>query len=61
MSFDVENLKENVRALMVVLSKLKPEASKGVYFQTVHVCSTMGPSVQVEISNIDPSSPRFML
>jgi len=46
-SFDVEKLSENMRAVMDALIKARPAAAKGQYIRGVAVCSTMGPGVKV--------------
>ncbi|CAM9531644.1 unnamed protein product, partial [Ascophyllum nodosum] len=60
-SFDRSDLVENVRAAMMAISNLKPEVIKGKYITQVHLSSTMGKGVPVEVATVDPSSPRFML
>ncbi len=50
--FAVEDLRENLAALLADLQKAKPSAAKGVYLQGVTVSSTMGPGVAVEQSTI---------
>ncbi|CAM9570995.1 unnamed protein product [Scytosiphon promiscuus] len=60
-SFERSDLIENVRATMVAISNLKPEVVKGKYISQVHLSSTMGKGVPVELATVDPSSPRFML
>jgi large subunit ribosomal protein L1 len=47
-SFDPEKLVENMTALLELLLKLKPAASKGRYFQSITVSSTMGPGVKID-------------
>ena len=47
-SFDPEKLVENMAALLELLLKLKPAASKGRYFQSITVSSTMGPGVKID-------------
>eukprot|EP00903_Cladosiphon_okamuranus_P011397 g10740.t1 len=59
-SFERSDLIENVRATMVAISNLKPEVVKGKYISQVHLSSTMGKGVPVEVATVDPSSPRFM-
>jgi large subunit ribosomal protein L1 len=49
LSFSVEALAENVRALVDQLSRLKPPAAKGRYLNKVHVSSTMNPAFQVNL------------
>lgn len=51
-SFTPEQLADNVRAFIDSLKKAKPETSKGAYIQAVYVCSSMGPSVKVDIKSI---------
>lgn len=48
-SFAPEQLAENFTALRQALDAAKPEAAKGTYVRTVHLTSTMGPSVRVAI------------
>ncbi len=47
-SFSVEQLQENMKALIEALNKAKPSASKGVYLKKVAVSSTMGVGVRVD-------------
>jgi large subunit ribosomal protein L1 len=50
--FETDHLKENLRALLQDLQKVKPAASKGIYLKKVSVSSTMGPGVPVEQSTL---------
>ncbi len=47
-SFEAEKLAENLRAFIKAVEAAKPEAAKGTYIKTVHVATTMGPSVRVK-------------
>ena len=47
-SFSPEQLTENLTAFLDTLLKLKPAASKGRYFKTITLSSTMGPGVKVD-------------
>jgi large subunit ribosomal protein L1 len=47
-SFEVDALKQNLKALVSDLQKAKPASAKGVYLQRVSVSSTMGPGVLVD-------------
>ena len=58
-SFTEEALAENIRALMIGISNAKPEASKGKYIRKVHLSSTMGSGVPVDLTTVDPGSSRF--
>jgi large subunit ribosomal protein L1 len=51
-SFDADKLSENAIELVNVLNKLKPSASKGTYFKSIYLSSTMSPSVSVDIKSI---------
>jgi len=47
-SFPEENLVQNLSAFLETLVKLKPAASKGRYFKTITISTTMGPGVKVD-------------
>ncbi len=47
-SFGVEKLAENARALLAALVRAKPASAKGNYMLSVAVASTMGPGVRVD-------------
>ncbi|PLX78894.1 MAG: 50S ribosomal protein L1 [Desulfuromonas sp.] len=47
-SFDVEQLKGNVLALMDALMKAKPSTAKGTYLKKISLSSTMGPGVSLD-------------
>ena len=51
-SFNVDALQENLNALLAALSKAKPSAAKGVYFEKVSVSSTMGPGLAVDKASL---------
>jgi len=46
--FKVEQLRENLQALLTDLNKLKPSAAKGVYMKKITVSTTMGPGLAVD-------------
>ena len=47
-SFDAEKIAGNARELLTTLVKLKPTAAKGVYIKSIHISSTMSPSVEID-------------
>ncbi len=47
-SFDIENLKKNIIALIDAVNKSKPTTAKGVYLKKMTLSSTMGIGVRVE-------------
>lgn len=51
-SFNVEQLQENLLALVDALVKARPAAAKGVYMRKVAVSSTMGGGARVDISSL---------
>jgi large subunit ribosomal protein L1 len=55
-SFGVEKLLENIKALLEVIIRAKPPTSKGVYLKSIALSTTMGPGVK-----IDPMSVRNVM
>ncbi len=51
-SFSVEDLNENLEALIGDLIKAKPAGAKGQYIKRVSLSSTMGPGIKVERSTL---------
>lgn len=47
-SFTEDQIADNAKELLDTLTKLKPAASKGIYMRTIHMSSTMSPSVQLD-------------
>ena len=52
-SFAVDDLKENLVALLDALQRAKPASSKGIYFKRLSVSSTMGAGVRVDQSSVN--------
>jgi len=46
-SFDTDQLLENLDALINAINRAKPASSKGVYLKNIAVSSTMGPSIRL--------------
>ena len=51
-SFGVEQLEQNLKALVEALNKAKPASSKGLYLKKIAVSSTMGPGVRVDSTSL---------
>ena len=51
-SFESDKLSDNAQELVQVLNKLKPSSSKGTYFKSIYLSSTMSPSVNVDVKSI---------
>ncbi|GAB4174471.1 MAG: 50S ribosomal protein L1 [Calditrichia bacterium] len=49
-SFSEEQLRDNIKAMVQTLVKLKPTAAKGTYLKSIYISSTMGPGIKV-VSN----------
>jgi large subunit ribosomal protein L1 len=47
-SFEMAALAENIKALVDSLNRAKPAASKGAYFRSLTISSTMGPGVKID-------------
>jgi large subunit ribosomal protein L1 len=47
-SFEADKIAGNARELLTTLVKLKPQAAKGVYIKSIHISSTMSPSVEID-------------
>ena len=48
-SFDPQQLSENLVALVDAINRARPSASKGQYFRSLTVASTMGPGIRVDV------------
>src|ERR687887_108715 len=51
-SFQPEQLKTNLLALIDALNKAKPQGTKGIYLRRVSVSSTMGAGVRVDTASL---------
>ncbi len=47
-SFGAEKLTENVKAFLDKITALKPASSKGTYYKSISISSTMGPGIKVD-------------
>ncbi len=52
-SFTPEKIKENAAELLTTIAKLKPSSSKGTYFQSITLSSTMSPGIQIDKTTIE--------
>ncbi|MGH3666573.1 MAG: 50S ribosomal protein L1 [Egibacteraceae bacterium] len=51
-SFDTRALVDNYAAILDELIRVKPAASKGRYLRTIHVSTSLGPSIRVDPSRV---------
>jgi large subunit ribosomal protein L1 len=54
-SFEVDQLRDNMAALMDAVKKARPAAAKGAYIRKIILTSTMGPGIKV-----DPAEAQAM-
>lgn len=52
-SFEKDKLLDNARAVVASIKANKPNSLKGDYVKSVHVTTTMGPSIKVDPANLD--------
>jgi large subunit ribosomal protein L1 len=52
LNFTVENLKENLLALIADIRKAKPSGAKGTYIKKITLSSTMGPGLAIDLTEI---------
>ena len=51
-SFTAEKIKENAQEMIATISKLKPSSSKGTYFKSIHISSTMSKGITIDKSTV---------
>jgi large subunit ribosomal protein L1 len=51
-SFPAEDLLANLKALQETIDRNRPSGAKGRYWRSVYVSASMGPSIQIDISNL---------
>ena len=51
-SFGADKLMQNAEALMAGIRSSKPSSIKGTYLKSVHLTTSMGPSIPVDLSSI---------
>jgi len=49
-SFTQEDLLQNIKAIVDAIEANRPTGAKGVYWKTGYICTTMGPSVRLDIA-----------
>lgn len=53
LSFSADNLIANFRALAMAVWRAKPATSKGHYFERLHLSSTMGPGLKIDLNELE--------
>jgi large subunit ribosomal protein L1 len=49
-SFTDDKLADNFNALLEIIKKAKPSASKGTFIKNVTLCTSMGPGIKIQLS-----------
>ena len=52
LSFKLEDIIENIKALIQSINRAKPAGSKGVYIKSFAISSTMGPGMKIDLQSI---------
>ncbi len=52
-SFSEVQLMKNVQAVLASIKSNKPQSVKGTYFRALHLTTSMGPSISVELADIN--------
>jgi len=52
-SFETQALKENLKALLTDLKKLRPTSAKGVFLKKIALSTTMGPGLVIDQASLD--------
>jgi large subunit ribosomal protein L1 len=51
-SFDAKKIEENAKEFLATVQKLKPSSSKGTYFKSINISSTMSPGIKIETKSL---------
>ena len=51
-SFEAEALLENLKTLQEVIDRNKPSGAKGKYWKSFYITSTMGPSIEIDVTDL---------
>lgn len=53
MSFSVEQIKENINAILSAIIQKKPSSAKGAYIKSVFISTTMGPGLKLDLQSVN--------
>jgi large subunit ribosomal protein L1 len=53
LSFNPDQIVENIRVLMQAVSRAKPASSKGTFLRSLYLSSSMGPGLKIDLQSID--------
>lgn len=52
-----QDLLTNLKAVQEVVDKNKPTGAKGKYWLSMYVCSSMGPSMKIDVETLTKMNP----
>lgn len=52
-NFSEQELKENLISIFQSVEKNKPSGNKGKYFKCFHICTTMSPSLKIDLTSLN--------
>lgn len=52
LSFSNDELENNLKHIMLELKESKPSGVKGIFMKSLYICSTMGPSIKLDITEL---------
>ena len=52
-SFEAQQLYENLSTLATEIMRAKPSASKGMYVKNMSISSTMGPGIKIDVTKVE--------
>lgn len=52
LNFTKEQIVENIEALIGAIARAKPPTAKGTYLKSLHLASTMGPGIKIDVHSI---------
>ncbi len=50
-SFDENQLKENIKVIIAAILRERPAALRGTYIKSITICTTMGPGIKLQIAS----------
>lgn len=52
LSFSVEQIMANLDELLSAITKAKPSSAKGAYMKSLHLSTTMGPGISIDVNSV---------
>ena len=56
MSFQADQLSENVKTFLQAINRVKPSSAKGIFLRSMYLSTTMGPGLKIDLSNFATGS-----